>query len=118
MAVTYTLQSAYVFSITLSTGKVQLESGKLINNPGAGGHYDSKVKWFQIGKTVPNTGMVTLTIYFNRRQKNGVPHYLTCYGTHDTTTGSETGTVVAASSQHAAKIGKTFKRALNLVTIG
>lgn len=118
MPSTYTLQSTYIFSITLPTGKVQLENGKLINNPRVGGHYSSQVKSFRIGKTIANIGMVTLTLYFNRRQKNGTPHSLTCYGTHDSTTGLESGTVVAASSMHQSKIGKVFKRNLNVVTIG
>jgi hypothetical protein len=118
MPSSYTLQKTYIFSITLPTGKVEIENGKIINNPRVGGHYSSQIKSFRTGKTIPSIGMVTLTLYFNRRQKNGTPHSLTCYGTHDSTTGMEDGTVVAASSLHKSKIGKLFKRNLNIVTIG
>lgn len=118
MPFVYNLQKTYVFSITLPTGKVQIEDGKIINNPRAGGHYSSVVKSYQVGKTSPASGNVTLTLYFKRIQKNGTPHYLTCYGTHDLTTGVETGTVMAASSLHISKIGKPFQRTGNVLTIG
>jgi hypothetical protein len=43
---------------------------------------------------------------------------MTLHGAHDFNSGAESGSVSAASSTFASRIGKQFKRAVNTLTIG
>lgn len=118
MAISYHLQNSYIFSITLQSGIWKLESGDILSNSNKIGYYSSTVQSLHQGQQIPNTGVITLILYFNRKQKGGAPHQMTCQGSHDLTTGMESGTVIHVTYAFHTKLGKPFKRVLNVLTIG
>lgn len=58
--------------------------------------------------------MLWLTLFF---LKGKPPENMTLHGAHDFNTGGEIGSVSAASSAYAARIGKRFTRVVNTLTI-
>lgn len=59
--------------------------------------------------------MLTMTIFF---LPDKPPQNITVQGSHDFDSGSEIGSVSAASSGNAAHIGKNFTRVGDTITIG
>ena len=67
------------------------------------------------GTEAQNTAMLTMTLFFLGKEP---PENITVQGSHDFSSGGETGSVSAASSTFAVHIGKSFTRAGNTVTLG
>ena len=62
-----------------------------------------------------NTAQLWMTLFF---QGGKPPENITLHGAHDFSSGDEIGSVSAASSAFSTWIGKQFKRAANVLTIG
>jgi hypothetical protein len=75
----------------------------------------SSVKRVSCGTQEQNTAMLWMTLFFLGQKP---PQNMTLHGAHDFNSGGEIGSVSAASSAFAARIGKQFKRVVNTLTIG
>jgi hypothetical protein len=74
----------------------------------------SSVKRISCGTEQQNTAMLWLTLFFLKEKP---PQNMTLHGSHDFNSGGEIGSVSAASTTFAARIGKQFKRVVNKLTI-
>jgi hypothetical protein len=88
-----------------SAGSWQFEGGQVVHQRKHVANYATVRRVVNKGTTEQNTGMVTTTIFFLGKQP---PENMTLQGAHDYNSGNETGSVSAASGQHAAYIGKAF----------
>jgi hypothetical protein len=95
-------------------GRWQIEGGRVLQDGKHVANYSS-VKRISCGTHQQNTAMLWLTIFFFERKP---PENITLHGAHDFDSGGEIGSVSAASSSHAAYIGKQFQRVVNTLTIG
>lgn len=110
MATTYTLVRECLNNVEDAAGRFQIEGGKVLQGKSAVGQYSS-VKRVSCGTQAQNTAQLWLTLFF-KGQEN-----MTLHGSHDFNSGTEIGSVSAASSSFAARIGKQFKRVVNTLTI-
>ena len=94
-------------------GRWQIEGGKAFEGRQHVANYSS-VKRVSCGTQEQNTAMLWLTLFFLRGKP---PENMTLHGAHDFNSGGEIGSVSAASSGFAARIGKQFKRVVNTLTI-
>lgn len=92
----------------------QIEGGKVLENGKHVANYSS-VKRVSCGTTEQNTAQLWVTLFFLGKNP---PENITLHGAHDFSSGSEIGSVSAASSAFSAYIGEQFKRVANTVTIG
>jgi len=92
----------------------QIEGGMVLEKDKQVGNYSS-VKRVSCGTTEQNTAQLWVTLFFLGEKP---PQNITLHGAHDFDSGSEIGSVSAASAAFAAHIGKQFKRVVNILTIG
>jgi hypothetical protein len=92
----------------------QIEGGKVLEGGKPVANYSS-VKRISCGTTEQNTAQLWLTLFFLGAKP---PENMTLHGAHDFDSGSEIGSVSAASSAFSAQIGKPFKRVANTLTVG
>ena len=67
----------------------------------------SSVKRISCGTQEQNTAMLWVTLFF---LKGKPPQNITLHGSHDFNSGGEIGSVSAASSSFATRIGRQFSR--------
>ena len=115
MALTYELVRDCLNNIEDAGQRWQIEGGKVFQgkNRRHVANYSS-VKRVSCGTHDQNTAQLWLTIFFLGQTP---PQNMTLHGAHDFNSGGEIGSVSAASSAHAARIGKQFKRVVNTLTI-
>ena len=73
------------------------------------------MKRISCGTTEQNTAQLWVTMFFLGAKP---PENMTLQGAHDFGSGTEIGTVSAASSAYSARIGKQFKRVGDTLIIG
>src|SRR5438477_11556338 len=114
-AVTYELVRECLNNVEDVAGRWQIEGGRVVQGKGQRhvANYSS-VKRVSCGTEEQNTAQLWLTLFF---LKGRPPENMTLHGAHDFNSGGEIGSVSAASPAHAARIGHTFKRVVNTLTI-
>jgi hypothetical protein len=113
-ALTYTLVRDCLNNVEDVAGRWQIEGGKVFERKEHVANYSS-VKRVSCGTHEQNTAMLWITLFFF---KGKPPENMTLHGAHDFNSGGEIGSVSAASSSFASRIGKQFKRVVNTLTIG
>ena len=114
MALTFTLAQKCNTTVNDAAGSWQIEGGTTTLNEVQVGTYSS-VRRIDCGTTPLKTAMVWMTLFF---AKSTPAENITAHGSHDIGSGSEIGSVSAASPTYAAHITKPYKRVANTVTIG
>lgn len=112
-ALTFTLVRDCLNNAEDGAGRWQIEGGKVFQKDQHVANYSS-VKRVSCGTQEQNTAMLWLTLFF---LKGKPPENMTLHGAHDFNSGGEIGSVSAASSAFAPRIGKQFKRVVNTLTI-
>jgi hypothetical protein len=113
VALTFTLTQKCLTNVNDAAGLWQIEGGTVTLNEVQVGTY-STVRRTDCGTTQLNTAMVWMTIFTG---KSKPPENITVHGSHDMASGSEIGSVSAASPSYAAHIAKAFNRVGATVTI-
>ncbi len=113
MSLKYTLVRECLNNVDDIAGRWQIEGGKVLEGEKHVANYSS-VKRVSCGTHEQNTAMLWLTLFFLQGKP---PENMTLNGAHDFNSGGEIGSVSAASSAFASRIGKQFKRAVNTLTI-
>ena len=113
MSLTYTLVRECLNNVEDNAERWQVEGGKVMQKDKHVANYSS-VKRISCGTHEQNTAMLWMTLFFLGQKP---PQNMTLHGSHDFNSGGEIGSVSAASSTFAARIGKQFKRVVNTLTI-
>jgi hypothetical protein len=113
MSLTYTLVRECLNNVEDVAERWQVEGGKVMQKDKHVANYSS-VKRVSCGTREQNTAMLWMTLFFLGEKP---PQNMTLHGSHDFNSGGEIGSVSAASSAFAARIGKQFKRIVNTLTI-
>lgn len=113
MALKYTLVRECLNNVEDVAGRWQIEGGKVMLEKKQVANYSS-VKRVSCGTHDQNTAMLWMTLFF---LKGKPPENMTLHGAHDFNSGGEIGSVSAASSAFATRIGKQFTRVVNTLTI-
>jgi hypothetical protein len=115
MATTYELVRECLNNVEDVAQRWQIEGGRVLQGKTRRhvANYSS-VKRISCGTHDQNTAQLWLTLFFLGQKP---PQNMTLHGAHDFNSGGEIGSVSAASSAHAARIGKQFKRVVNTLTI-
>jgi hypothetical protein len=113
MALKYTLVRECLDNVDDNAGRWQIEGGKVMQREKHVANYSS-VKRVSCGTREQNTAMLWLTLFF---LKGAPPENMTLHGAHDFNSGSQIGSVSAASSAFATRIGRRFKRVADTLTI-
>jgi WD40 repeat protein len=111
---TYTLHRDCLNNVDDPGMRWQIEGGKVLVNGTQVANYSS-VKRVSCGTTEQNTAQLWVTMFFLGAQP---PENMTLHGAHDFGSGTEIGSVSAASPAYSANIGKQFKRVGDTLTIG
>lgn len=114
MALVYTLDMDCLDNVDDAAGGFQIEGGKVLDKAKKHVANYSSVKRISCGTQQQNTAMLWLTLFFIGEKP---PENITMHGSHDFNSGGQIGSVSAASTAFAARIGKQFKRAGNTLTI-
>lgn len=114
MALVYTLDRDCLDNVDDAAGRFQIEGGKVLDKAKKHVANYSSVKRISCGTQQQNTAMLWLTLFFIGEKP---PENITMHGSHDFSSGGQIGSVSAASSAFAARIGKQFKRVGNVLTI-
>lgn len=112
-ALTYDLVRECLNNVEDNAGRWQIEGGKVLEKDKHVANYSS-VKRISCGTQQQNTAQLWLTLFFLKEKP---PQNMTLHGAHDFNSGGEIGSVSAASTTFAARIGKQFKRVVNKLTI-
>jgi hypothetical protein len=112
-ALTLTLVRDCLNNVEDGAGRWQVEGGKVFQKNQHVANYSS-VKRVSCGTHEQNTAMLWITLFF---LKGKPPENITLHGAHDFNSGGEIGSVSAASTAFASRIGKQFKRVVNTLTI-
>jgi hypothetical protein len=96
-------------------GVWQFEGGEALESDQRVGDYASTKRVIIGGTDAQNTAMLTLEVFFGPQHP---PQNIVLQGSHDFNSGTEIGSVSAASSGFATHIGKQFTRVGNTLTIG
>jgi len=113
MSLTYELVRECLNNVEDAGIRWQIEGGKVMQKDKHVANYSS-VKRVSCGTQEQNTAMLWMTLFFLGQKP---PQNMTLHGAHDFNSGGEIGSVSAASSAFAARIGKQFKRVVNTLTI-
>jgi hypothetical protein len=113
MSLIYTLVRECLNNVEDVADRWQIEGGKVMQRKKHVGNYSS-VKRVSCGTHEQNTAMLWITLFFLGQKP---PQNMTLHGAHDFNSGGEIGSVSAASSAFASRIGKQFKRVVNTLTI-
>ena len=112
-ALTLTLVRDCLNNVDDGAGRWQIEGGKIFEKKEHVANYSS-VKRVSCGTHEQNTAMLWITLFF---LKGKPPENITLHGAHDFNSGGEIGSVSAASTAFASRIGRQFKRVVNTLTI-
>ena len=94
----------------------QIEGGNVFQNDKKVGTYSS-VKRISCGTQEFNTAQLWVTLFFKPKAAGKAPENMTLHGAHNFNTGNQLGSVSAASSSFAPRIGKQFERVVDMLTI-
>lgn len=114
MAITLNLHRETLTNVDDPAGRWQYEGGTVMQGGKEVAHYASTKRVVFHGTDAQNTAMLTVEVFYNGQKP---PQTMTLQGAHDFNSGSETGSVSAASSSFAGHIGKEFKRVGDVLTI-
>lgn len=109
-----TLQPDVLTNVDDSAGRWQYARGRVRDHGAEVGVYASTSRLAVPGSGPHDDATLTLTIFF---LGGTTPETITVHGSHDAGSGSESGTVSAASARHADRVGNRFRRAGDTVTI-
>lgn len=112
-ALTYTLVRECLNNVEDVAGRWQIEGGRVLQKEKHVANYSS-VKRISCGTQEQNTAMLWMTLFFIKEKP---PQNMTLHGAHDFNSGNQIGSVSAASTSFSARIGKQFKRVVNILTI-
>jgi hypothetical protein len=112
-ALTLTLVRDCLNNVDDGAGRWQIEGGKVFQKKEHVANYSS-VKRVSCGTHEQNTAMLWITLFF---LKGKPPENMSLHGAHDFNSGGEIGSVSAASTAFASRIGRQFKRVVNTLTI-
>ena len=112
-ALTYELRRECLNNAEDVAGRWQIEGGKVFEKQKHIANYSS-VKRISCGTQEQNTAQLWLTLFFLKEKP---PQNMTLHGSHDFNSGGEIGSVSAASTAFAARIGRQFNRVVNTLTI-
>src|SRR5215207_3381129 len=114
-ALTYELLRDCLNNVEDAGQRWQIEGGKVFQGKDRKhvANYSS-VKRVSCGTHEQNTAQLWLTLFFLGKKP---PENMTLHGAHDFNSGGEIGSVSAASTAFAPRIGKQFKRVVNTLTI-
>src|SRR2546423_38664 len=113
MSLTYELVRDCLNNVEDGAGRWQVEGGKVFEKKRHVANYSS-IKRVSCGTQEQNTAMLWITLFFIKEKP---PQNMTLHGAHDFNSGGEIGSVSAASTAFAPRIGKQFKRVGNTLTI-
>lgn len=113
MALTYELVRECLNNAEDIAGRWQIEGGKVFEKKKHVANYSS-IKRVSCGTHQQNTAQLWVTLFFLKEKP---PQNMTLHGAHDFDSGGQIGSVSAASSTFAARIGRQFKRVGNTLTI-
>lgn len=113
MALTYELVRECLNNAEDIAGRWQIEGGKVFEKKKHVANYSS-IKRVSCGTHQQNTAQLWVTLFFLKEKP---PQNMTLHGAHDFDSGGQIGSVSAASSTFAARIGKESKRVGNTLTI-
>ncbi len=105
-ALTFELVRECLNNVEDVAGRWQVEGGKVLQRGKQVANYSS-VKRISCGTQEQNTAMLWVTLFF---LKGKPPQNITLHGSHDFNSGGEIGSVSAASSSFATRIGRQFSR--------
>jgi sugar lactone lactonase YvrE len=111
---TYTLQQDCVNDVHDSAMSWQIEGGKVFEDGEHVADYSS-VKRVSCATTAQHTAQVWMTLFFLGEKP---PENMTLLGAHDFDSGTDIGSVSAASWAFSTYVGKHFKRVTNSLSIG
>ena len=94
----------------------QIEGGYILQGDKKVGTYSS-VKRISCGTQEFNTAQLWVTLFFKNKKSGKAPENMTLHGAHDFNSGNQLGSVSAASSTFAARIGKQFERVVDILVI-
>lgn len=112
-ALTYELVRGCLNNVEDGGGRFQIEGGKVLEKKRHVANYSS-VKRISCGTEQQNTAQLWLTLFYLGEKP---PENMTLHGAHDFDSGGQIGSVSAASTAFAARIGKQFKRSGNTLKI-
>ena len=115
MHLIYQLKRETLRNVDDAAGRWQFEGGEALLDGKIIGHYASDKRIVFRGTEAQNTAMLRLTLFFLDREP---PENITLEGSHDFNSGSELGSVSAASSSYGSHIGKSFERIGDTLSIG
>ena len=113
MALIYTLVRGCLDNVEDNAGRWQIEGGKVLQRGRHVANYSS-VKRISCGTEAQNTAILWTTLFF---LKGAPPQNMTLHGSHDFSSGGQIGSVSAASTSFASRIGNQFKRVGDVLTI-
>ena len=113
-ALTYTLVRGCLNNVEDAGGRFQIEGGKVLDKAKKHVANYSSVKRISCGTEQQNTAQLWLTLFYLEKKP---PENITMHGSHDFSSGGQIGSVSAASSAFAVRIGKQFKRVVDTLTI-
>jgi WD40 repeat protein len=113
-SLTYDLHRECLNNVEDSGMRWQIEGGRVLEDGKHVANYSS-VKRVSCGTMEQDTAQLWVTLFFLGRKP---PENMTLHGAHDFDSGSEIGSISAASSAFSAHIGKPFKRVADNLTIG
>jgi len=107
---TYQLKRLALNNVDDAAGRWQFEGGEVLENGKQVANYASvkRVTYKGTDQNGQNTASVTTTLFF--LGATNPPQNVTLEGSHDFSSGNETGSVSAASPAFAAHIGKQYTR--------
>jgi hypothetical protein len=115
-ALTFELVRECLNNVEDVAGRWQIEGGKVLQRGKQVANYSS-VKRISCGTQEQNTAMLWVTLFFLKSPKGKPPQNITLHGSHDFNSGGEIGSVSAASSSFAPRIGRQFARVGNTLKI-
>ena len=115
MHLSYELKREVLNNVPDAAGTWQFEGGETMVDHKVVGHYAAERRVVFRGTEAQNTAMLRVTLFFLDKEP---PENITLEGSHDFNSGSEMGSVSAASGGYGVHIGKQFQRIGDVVTIG
>jgi len=115
MHLTYELKREVLNNVHDVAGTWQFEGGEMLENQKIVGHYAAERRIVFKATEAQNIAMLRMTVFFLDKEP---PENITLEGVHDFNSGSEMGSVSAASRGFSTHIGKQFQRTGDTLTIG
>jgi hypothetical protein len=112
-ALALTLKRLSLTNVSDAAGRWQFDGGQVFADNVHIADYASTKRTVTQGSTAQNTAMLTLTLFFTARPAET----MTLQGSHDFASGDDLGSVSAASSAFASRIGRQFRQSAGVLLI-